>query len=275
MFRFELHCHSHYSRGRKIPTEALASPSQLVRVARNKGLSGIALTDHSTIRGWKEAEREAKKQGIVFIPGIEIASAAGHVIGLGLSSRVEDGLSLDETVERIREQGGVSIAPHPFDVRGEGIGNGIAKVDVVEVFNSLNLDRLSNVFAERRARKFGKPAVAGSDVHTLDMIGRSYSIIDVMEPEAVLREIRRGRVLMERNYVSLESLISWARGRLRRSYSDVLAYVDKNYFPPKAWVSRTMLNSFVKSDSFAWGLLARFGLNCAVLYSACKLLTHW
>jgi flagellar biosynthesis component FlhA len=57
-----LHCHSHYSKGKVISWEALHSPAEIVRAARARGLAGIALTDHDTNKGWKEAAAEAKKE---------------------------------------------------------------------------------------------------------------------------------------------------------------------------------------------------------------------
>ena len=81
----ELHCHSHSSRGRKIPWEAFMSPRDIMEAAKERGIGGVAITDHGDSRAWKEAGSAARELGIVFIPGIEIGSRGGHVIGLGLN----------------------------------------------------------------------------------------------------------------------------------------------------------------------------------------------
>src|SRR4030042_1821987 len=120
--RFELHCHSIYSKGKKIPAEGMDSPADLVKAAKALSLDGIALTDHSTNRGWAEAKETCIKHGLVFIPAIEVSSLAGHIIGLGLNEHVKSGLSAEETLDSIREQGAVSVAAHPFDIRGGGLG---------------------------------------------------------------------------------------------------------------------------------------------------------
>lgn len=62
----DLHTHSYYSDG-------TLSPRELVLLAAEAGLSAIALTDHDTASGLKEAEDEGKPAGVEIIPGIEFA----------------------------------------------------------------------------------------------------------------------------------------------------------------------------------------------------------
>lgn len=78
----DLHCHSTASDG-------TLSPADVVRLAKDSGLSGLALTDHDTIGGVDEAVAEAKKLGIDFIPGIEISAefphpGTMHLLGYGI-----------------------------------------------------------------------------------------------------------------------------------------------------------------------------------------------
>ncbi|HUO08502.1 MAG TPA: PHP domain-containing protein [Phycisphaerae bacterium] len=75
----DLHTHSTASDG-------TYSPAQLMRAAHDAGLVGIALTDHDTGNGLKEAASEAAKLGLRFVPGIEISAdypAPGtlHILG--------------------------------------------------------------------------------------------------------------------------------------------------------------------------------------------------
>lgn len=63
----DLHTHSTASDG-------TLSPTELMRAAAGVGLSGIALTDHDTGNGLKEAAAEAAKLGLRFVPGIEISA---------------------------------------------------------------------------------------------------------------------------------------------------------------------------------------------------------
>lgn len=78
----DLHSHSTASDG-------TLAPAEVVRLAVNSGLSGLALTDHDTIAGVAAAAAEAANAGIDFIPGIEISAeypAPGtmHILGYGV-----------------------------------------------------------------------------------------------------------------------------------------------------------------------------------------------
>jgi len=119
----ELHCHTWYSFGTKIKVEGLHSPEHMVKRASELGLDAIAITDHDTFTGALEAERHAKKYGITVIKGEEITTDKdNHVIGLGLNELIPKGLAFEEVIDRIRAQGGIAIAPHPFDINNKGVG---------------------------------------------------------------------------------------------------------------------------------------------------------
>ena len=74
----DLHTHSHYSDGTCAPAEVVALAVQLQ-------LEAVALTDHDTVAGLAEAESEARRLGITFIPGIELSAdhsgAERHLLG--------------------------------------------------------------------------------------------------------------------------------------------------------------------------------------------------
>lgn len=243
--------------------------------AKRLGLSGAAITDHDSTKCWKGAGEEAKRQGMIFIPSMEVSSAEGHIIGLGLTQGIRSGLSAEETADSIRGQGGVAIAAHPFDVRGFGIGRKIILMDAVEVFNAMSLDRVSNRFAESMAEKAGKPKLAGSDAHSLEMLGLAANLISAQDAESVLRMIRKGRLAFERRYIPMDVVMEWIRERLIRSYGDVAGHINSNYSPPKAWLAKNMLRRFVLSRSPFWDMLGGFGIGMSRLYSSIKLLRYW
>ncbi len=273
--RFELHSHSYYSKGKQIPCEALVSPCDAIKTAKKKGLSGIVLSDHDTIAGWKEASEEAKKQGILFIPGLEVSTKEGHIIGLGLSDSIKPGLTVEETVDKIREQGGISIAAHPFDIRGLGIGNMLDKTDAVEVFNTMSMDRISNILAERKAKKLGMPVTASSDAHTAEMIGASLTIMDAYDIDSVIREIMNKRVELVKRYLPMKIFVDWTRERMARSYDDIVQHIKDNYSAPKAWVSKALLHKFLFSKHpSVYNNVARFGATCSVFYSGVRMLWY-
>jgi predicted metal-dependent phosphoesterase TrpH len=274
--KVELHCHSHHSRGTKITFEGLDSPRDIVRHAKRIGLGAVALTDHDKSDGWREASREARRKGIVFVPGIEIDTQSGHVLGLGLNEYIEGGMPVDETVESIHEQGGIAVAAHPFDIRSCGIKHEINKVDAVEVFNALSLDRISNVFTEKKARESGIPMVSGSDAHTLDMLGTASIDADFYDMNSLLKGIAKGKVSFTKNYVPLKSIINWSRKRFELSYNDVIHYMHENYGRPKEWVARKMLDQFMNSkrENF-WRGVAIVSTGATMMYGSIKVLSYY
>ena len=273
--KFELHCHSHYSKGKKIPVEGLDSPAEMMRAAKKLGLDGLALTDHSTNRGWEEASQEAKKQGMLFVPGIEISSLEGHILGLGLTDYVKSGLSVEETLEKIREQGGVSIAAHPFDIRRDGTGKASLKADAIEAFNSMNLDRFSNRRSSKLALQNSRPAVSGSDAHTKEMLSMSINHIEAHDLDSCLKAIKAGKVSFTGRYMALDRLIPWTKQRMLLSYGQIWQYTESRYSQPKRWFSQRLLHAFTSSRREApWYWLGELGLACSRGYGLAKVLGH-
>ena len=93
-------------------------------ICRDRGLDGLAITDHNTLA-------HDLGEDMVILPGIEISSRDGHVIGLGVSETIPRGLSADETIRRIRGQNGVSIIPHPYDHHPDHVHTGYFVIEAV------------------------------------------------------------------------------------------------------------------------------------------------
>ncbi len=96
----DLHTHSTASDGTFSPTELAAS-------AKEQGLSALALTDHDTLDGLDEAENEAKKQGLIFIRGIEISvnwkPGEFHLLGLDLRKPLKEAPALSKIIKKVQE----------------------------------------------------------------------------------------------------------------------------------------------------------------------------
>ena len=272
--QFELHCHTHYSKGTKIPKEVFLSPTEVIRLAKKRGFDTIAVTDHKVTTAWAEAKKEAKKQKINFIPGQEIESKDGHVLGLRLNRAVKNNMSAEETLEAIKEQGGFSVAPHPFDIKNDGIKEECFSADAVEVFNSFSIDRLSNWYTQRRVKKEGKPMVAGSDVHVPEMMGLCTNTVHATTVDEMFKEILKKRVGFQTSYVSVGSVVNWARDRMYYSYDDVIKYINRNYWEPKATISKGLMGFFIAHKTRLWNVFGGFAIGLSVLYSGAKLLTY-
>jgi predicted metal-dependent phosphoesterase TrpH len=166
-WRLDLHAHTWHSR------DCPVSPERVVRAAKRRGMDGIAITNHGRFAGHGAAQ-EASGPDFHVIPGEEVYSSAGEIIGLFLREEIPNGLSPEATCEAIRAQGGVVIVPHPYDRYRKGaIGEAVLDrliaaglVDAVEVFNGRMIAPMDNWAARRYAVAHHVPMVVGSDGHS-------------------------------------------------------------------------------------------------------------
>ncbi len=171
MIRVDLHSHSCYSKDSRSTLE------EIMRAVPQSGLHALALTDHDELAGALELQKQAP---FFVIPGEEIKTQTGEVIGLFLHEWIPPGLAYLETIERIREQGGIVYVPHPFDrVRGSRVTRDqldevAGQIDILEVFNARNALPRYNRQAEEYARSHRILAGAGSDAHTVSEYGAAY-----------------------------------------------------------------------------------------------------
>ncbi|HWT78614.1 MAG TPA: PHP-associated domain-containing protein [Candidatus Acidoferrum sp.] len=171
LFRVDLHVHTAFS------YDGFATPEQLSRVCQRKGITGLAITDHNTIEGALHCQRHLPFPVIV---GEEVSTRSGHLIGLFLKETIPPGLSMMETIARIRDQHGLVYLPHPFDrVRSSHIGDVELEqvaglVDMVEVFNSRNLFAEANRQALALAQTRQSLQTVGSDAHSASEVGNSF-----------------------------------------------------------------------------------------------------
>lgn len=196
LIRADLHSHTHFSR------DGWTTPERYVQRAVERGISCAAVSDHNNIDGAIAVRRLARlKGGPKVIVSEEIRSTEGEIIGYFLNEPVPKGLTPEETVRAIKEQGGIVGVPHPFDrYRGSALGLAalsriVDDVDVIEVFNARNMKQEDNLRALRYARDHGLLESAGSDAHVHTEIGSAWvEMPDFETPEAFLESLRQGRI---------------------------------------------------------------------------------
>lgn len=182
----DLHAHTAWS------PDSLSAPESVVRVAAERGLTHVAITDHGRIEG-ALAARDAAPEGLTVIVGEEVRTQEGDLIALFLERPVPNGLSAAEAVAAVHEQGGLVGLAHPFDrFRGSLLAapggkrrdgsaplDSIASlVDYVETFNARVPFPGANERAAEWAAAHGLPGAAVSDAHTLLEVGIAYLILD-------------------------------------------------------------------------------------------------
>lgn len=182
----DLHVHTIYS------PDSLITPEDLVFYAKKRGLTAVAVTDHDRVDG---ALRIARETDFLVIPGIEVSSRNGHIVGLNVQEPIPKGLSSDETVEKIHAAGGLAVACHPFAVFKGSLGkHANAKFDAVETINASAFPFNRSVRkAQEIADRFGISRVAGTDAHYGPEVGYAYTVIDA-EPQvdAIIKAIAKG-----------------------------------------------------------------------------------
>ena len=201
MGRADTHLHTHYSgysqlgKSMKFP-ESVISPETQVDKMRSLGYDVMAITDHDETAGAFRGAKYAKKfDDIELIVGEEVSTADGEIIGLFLNERVPKGLSVEETVDIIRSQDGVVIAPHPFSFHVPGLQEKILEIDIdgFETINGGHPDKYSNMFAKKVMDAYpGRWAdLAGSDAHSVYTSGTCWTEFEGVTAEDFRKSIER------------------------------------------------------------------------------------
>ncbi len=200
MKKMDLHIHTTCSQHWIWGPDAVSTPRQVVKTAISKGLSGIAVTDHDTVKGGLVASKIARKldKDFLVIPGIEVKCREGDIIALGIKNEPKGHMgnfSAVETVEILKDMGALVIAPHPFGWGGVGKHLDGAGFDAIEGFNASQL-RCVNTRAKIAAHKLGLPMVAGSDAHYHVNVGNGLTAIDCEDNsvDSILEAISKGKV---------------------------------------------------------------------------------
>ena len=167
MITAEFHCHSAYS------SDCQTDIAGLIEYARELGLDRLAITDHNTIAGALLAKELAPD---LIIVGEEVQTARGELIGYFIKDEIPRGLSVRETLRRLKDQGAFISVPHPFDLMRHGWRQSellelLPDVDALEVFNARCLRESYNDQALAFARQNRTSMLAGSDAHALGEIG--------------------------------------------------------------------------------------------------------
>lgn len=190
--RLDPHVHSRASH------DGCETVDRILQHASEIGLDAISITDHDTIEASLRAAALAPSYGIIGIPGVEISTRDGHLLGLGIETMPEPGRPFEDTVRAIRERGGVAIVPHPFQRIRHGVRKrSLTDCDAIEVYNAWLLtgyrNRRARIFATRREY----PGIAGSDAHSILTLGRAYTEIQfdgkkTIDEAAIVAAIRDG-----------------------------------------------------------------------------------
>lgn len=192
MLKADLHVHTQYSMDCRTPLE------KLVDRCIEKGIDCVAISDHGTVEG---ALRLQEMAPFIVIVAEEIMTPYGEIMGMFLKETIPSGLSVAETLSRIKAQGGLVCVPHPFDIfRQSALRTHILEeiadqIDMIETLNARVILPQNVAKARAFAVRHGIIQSAGSDAHTLREIGNAYvEIPEFKSRDDFLDALQKGKI---------------------------------------------------------------------------------
>lgn len=168
--KLDLHIHSAHS------PDGRMSLQEIVALCKERGLNGCAVCDHDRV-----LTEVVDFPDFLLIPGVEISTKYGHLLGLFVSHPIET-KDFEEAVSLIHAQGGIAVLAHPFEhstdpSRIKPIAH---LLDGVEIWNSRADRKIScaNIYAECFAEEHQLRCFAGSDAHVPQEVGNGYVIVE-------------------------------------------------------------------------------------------------
>jgi predicted metal-dependent phosphoesterase TrpH len=250
----------------RVPFDCGVSVEDQLFLAYEKKIDVLFITNHNTLNGYKQMleykEHHEKFKNIKIYPAEEITiNTKGHVLAYGIYETIKPGMDIDDTLDTIRKQNAISCAAHPFAV-SNGIRENAIKCDMIESFNSNNIDYYSNIVAEKFSFDNKMISIAGSDSHVLSTFGRCINIIESENNlDSILQEMLKSKSkILKAELAFKEELFEHAHYILSASKDQLLNYVLVHH-PSKYSLVKWALDSFIsKPNSKLWKILGSLGL---------------
>ena len=266
----ELHCHNSFSNfhvgTEEPPYDCNISIRDQLERSYVLGLDAIFVTNHNTLDGYtqllKYKNDHSKFQNIEVFPAEEITINTGaHVLAYGIHDEIQPGITLDELIDEVKKQGGISSAPHPFSLL-DALRNDAKKCDMVEVFNSNNVDVLSNAKATEFALENNMVQVSGSDSHVLSTLGRCVNQIDSENNlDDILQSMRKGKIKIHQTGYALQNeTLDHLKYKINNSKDYLIDYIAEHY-PNSKWLLTLMLKIYNSNqNSHLWSLFYKIAI---------------
>ena len=234
-----MHCHNEFSNFqlgvKETPYDCGITIQEQLEQAYKAGLDAFFITNHNTLDGYnlllEYRDNHEKLKNIQVYPGEEITTDEGiHVLAYGLTDTIRAGKSMEEILDIIKSQNAISCAPHPF-----GLNNGLREksilCDLIEVFNSNNVDRYSNLRAYNFAKSNNMIEVAGSDSHVVSTLGRCVNYIESENNfEDIIDSMKKGKITIgNTGFITSMELIAHAKYKIENSKDDIIRYLMENH----------------------------------------------
>jgi predicted metal-dependent phosphoesterase TrpH len=266
----ENHCHNVFSNHKnyssRMPFDCGVTIEEQLEKAYHQKIDVMFVTNHNTLDGYSQIleykKNHAKYRNIRIYPAEEITiNNKGHVLAYGIEKEIRPGMTLDETLDEIRQQNGVSCAAHPFAV-SNGIREYAKRCDIIESFNSNNIDFFSNLIAEKFAKENNLVSIAGSDSHVKSTIGRSINKVESENNiDSILEKLRKGKFTIEKSdYASKEEMYEHAHYIISLSRQSILNSINESN-PKYHSIVKWAIDSFISNpNSRLWHIMSSLGM---------------
>ena len=270
LIRTELNCHKSCSNFHVGDDDApydcdITIPQQLGR-AHALGLDAFFVTNHNTLDGYSQIlqyknDHEKYKKIQVFRAEEITTNTGAHVIAYGIDKEIKAGLTLEEIVDEIRKQDGISCAPHPFSLL-DALRDDAKKCDMIEIFNSNNVDLISNAKATQFSLQHNKIGVAGSDSHVLSTLGRCVNVIESENSlDDALFSMKHGKIsIHQTGYAKEQETLEHIKYKINNS-KDYLAEYIREHYPNSEWMMSLLLKMYdLNQNSYMWSLVYKLAV---------------
>jgi predicted metal-dependent phosphoesterase TrpH len=161
------------------------SPARLVREARRRGLAVIAVTDHDHVEGARRVEALLAEQAlpVQMVTGVEVSTRQGHLLGLFVEKAPRPMRPVQESIDAIKEQGGLVIVPHPMGMlvpslsrrRIDSLLADGYEIDGIEIYNPSPANAARRDAVRAANEDWGLAEIGASDAHFWQHIGAGYT----------------------------------------------------------------------------------------------------
>ncbi len=268
--RTELHCHNIFSNfhlgGDEPPFDCNVTFRDQLEKANELDLQVLFVTNHNTLDGYSQILKykndHHKFKNIKIYPAEEISTDTGaHILAYGIENEIRPGLPMEEIIDEIKKQNGISSAPHPFSLV-DSLREKAKNCDMIEVFNSNNVDVVSNLKANQFALGNNLTQVSGSDSHVNSTLGRCVNVIDSENSlDDILSAMRNNKIkILNSGYALQDETIEHLKFKIDNSKDYIFEYVKKHH-PNSVWIFSFLYKMYnLDHDSFLWNIFYKIAI---------------
>ena len=268
--RAELHSHNIFSNFHlgedEPPYDCDVTFRDQLEKANELDLDVLFVTNHNTLDGYSQILKykndHEKFRNIQIYPAEEISTDTGaHILAYGIHDEIKSGLPMEEIIDEIKKQNGISSAPHPFSLV-DALREKAKKCDLIEVFNSNNVDVVSNLKANQFALENNMTQVSGSDSHVKSNLGRCVNVIDSENTlDDILYALNHNNIkILNTGYTLPDETLEHLKFKIDISKDYIFDYVKKHH-PNSVWLYSFLYKMYnLDNDSFLWNMIYKIAI---------------